>query len=43
MPKQHSNLVDPASSHMRVLRIKPCLSEYKLFYGEAEHGSLKQL
>ena len=24
-----SNLVDPASSHMLVLKIKPCMSKYK--------------
>ena len=24
-------LVDPASSHMLVLRIKPCMSQYKRF------------
>ena len=25
-------LVDPASSHMLVSKIKPCMSKYKLFY-----------
>ena len=37
------NLVDPASSHMLVLKIKPCMSKYKLMYGETANGSLKQL
>jgi len=27
-----SYLVDPASSHMLVSKIKPCMSKYKLFY-----------
>ena len=25
----YRNLVDPASSHMLVLKIKPCMSKYK--------------
>jgi hypothetical protein len=37
------NLVDPASSHMLVSKIKPCMSMYKLLYGETANGSLKQL
>ena len=37
------NLVDPASSHMLVSRIKPCMSQYKLIYYETANGSLKQL
>jgi hypothetical protein len=37
------NLVDPASSHMLVSKIKPCMSQYKHFYGETAKGSLKQL
>ena len=40
--KQH-HLVDPASSHMLVSKIKPCMSEFKLFFGEAANGSLYQL
>ena len=40
---QSNNLVDPASSHMLVLKIKPCMSQYKLLYGETANGSLKQL
>ena len=36
-------LVDPASSHMLVSKIKPCMSEYKCFDCEAANGSLKQL
>ena len=27
-----SYLVDPASSHMLVSKIKPCMSKYKLLY-----------
>jgi hypothetical protein len=38
-----SNLVDPASSHMLVLKTKPCMCKYKLLYGETANGSLKQL
>ena len=41
--KSRNNLVDPASSHMLVLKIKPCMSKYKLLYGETANGSLKQL
>ena len=37
------NLVDPASSHMLVSKIKPCMSQYKLLHGETANGSLKQL
>ena len=36
-------LVDPASSHMLVSKVKPCMSEYKLLYGNTANGSLKQL
>ena len=39
----HTNLVDPASSHMLVSKIKPCMSQYKLLYGKTANGSLKQL
>ena len=43
-PRWHNtNLVDPASSHMLVSKIKPCMSQYKLLYGETANGSLKQL
>ena len=38
-----NNLVDPASSHMLVSKIKPCMSQYKLLSGETANGSLKQL
>ena len=38
-----SYLVDPASSHMLVLKIKPCMSKYKHLYRETANGSLKQL
>ena len=27
----HTNLVDPASSHMLVSKVKPCMSQYKWF------------
>ena len=36
-------LVDPASSHMLVSKIKPCMSQYKHPYGETANSSLKQL
>ena len=39
-----SYLVDPASSHMLVLKIKPCMSKYKNHYiFETANGSLNQL
>jgi hypothetical protein len=38
-----NNLVDPASSHMLVSKIKPCMSQCKLLNGETANGSLKQL
>ena len=31
-PEKGRYLVDPASSHMLVSKIKPCMSKYKLFY-----------
>ena len=37
------NLVDPASSHMLVSKIKPCMSQYKSLHDETANGSLKQL
>ena len=37
-----SYLVDPASSHMLVSKIKPCMSKYKPLYGEIANGSLNQ-
>ena len=43
LSREDSNLVDPASSHMLVSKIKPCMSKYKLLYGETANGSLKQL
>ena len=42
-PLSSSYLVDPASSHMLVLKIKPCMSKYKHLYRETANGSLKQL
>ena len=37
------NLVDPASSHMLISKIKPCTSKYKFLYNETANSSLKQL
>ena len=37
------NLVDPASSHMLVSKIKPCMSQYESLNVETANGSLKQL
>ena len=43
-PEGHTyNLVDPASSHMLVSKIKPCMSQYKSLYGKTANGSLQQL
>ncbi len=36
-------LVDSASSHMLVSKIKPCMSKYKHLYRETANGSLNQL
>ena len=41
--QQVSYLVDPASSHMLVSKIKPCMSKYKLLHSETANGSLDQL
>lgn len=38
-----NNLVDPASSHMLVSEIKPCMSKYIPPNGETANGSLNQL
>ena len=38
-----NNLVDPASSHMLVSEIKPCMSKYIPLNGETANGSLNQL
>ena len=35
-------LVDPASSHMLVSKIKPCMSKFTPSYGETANGSLNQ-
>ena len=40
---EDSYLVDSASSHMLVSKIKPCMSKYKQLYGETANGSLNQL
>ena len=40
---QDSYLVDSASSHMLVSKIKPCMSKYKQLYRETANGSLNQL
>ena len=41
-PSVVCNLVDPASSHMLVSKIKPCMSQYKFLYCKTANGSLKQ-
>ena len=41
--KEARYLVDPASSHMLVPKIKPCMCKYKPLYGETANGSLYQL
>ena len=38
-----SYLVDPASSHMLVSKIKPCMSKYTTLHSETANGSLNQL
>ena len=38
-----SYLADPASSHMLVSKIKPCMSKYRPKQGETANGSLNQL
>ena len=43
LPRIDSYLVDPASSHMLVSKIKPCMSKYKHLYCETANGSLNQL
>ena len=43
VPGKGRYLVDPASSHMLVSKIKPCMSKYKSLYGETANGSLNQL
>ena len=35
-------LVDPASGHMLVSKIKPCMSKQKPINGKAANGSLQQ-
>ena len=42
-PGEDSYLVDSASSHMLVSKIKPCMSKYKQLYCETANGSLNQL
>ncbi len=41
--KNGAYLVDPASSHMLISKIKPCMSKYKHLYCETANGSLHQL
>ena len=43
LSRQDSYLVDSASSHMLVSKIKPCMSKYKQLYRETANGSLNQL
>ena len=42
-PEYRSYLVDPASSHMLVSKIKPCKSKYMHSFATTVDGSLKQL
>ena len=42
MGQTQGNLVDPASSHMLVLKIKPCKCKYEHTYGETANGSIEQ-
>ena len=35
------NLVDPASSHMLVSKIKPCMSQYQLLHGNTANRLIK--
>ena len=39
---RRGNLVDPASSHMLVSKIKPCMCKCKLYNSGTANGSLKQ-
>ena len=39
-PGHDSYLVDSASSHMLVSKIKPCMSKYKQLYRETANGSM---
>ena len=41
--QKNSYLVDPASSHMLVSKIKPCMYKYILTHSETANGSLNQL
>jgi hypothetical protein len=41
--RHDSYLVDSASSHMLVSKIKPCKSKFKHINGETANGSLNQL
>ena len=41
--RKDSYLVDSASSHMLVSKIKPCMSKYKQLYGETANGSALDL
>lgn len=41
--RHDSYLVDSASSHMLVSKIKPCKSKFKHLNGETANGSLNQL
>ena len=38
-----SNLVDPASSHTLVSKVKPCMSQLRSYRGTAANGSLQRL
>ena len=40
---QAENLVDPASSHMLVSKVKPCMCMYNFLHNATANGSIIQL
>ena len=42
VPIAESYLVDPASNHMLLSKIKPCMSKFTLVNGDTANGSLNQ-
>ena len=41
--RNHENLVDPASSHMLVSKVKPCMCVYNFLHDATANGSIIQL
>ena len=41
--RNHENLVDPASSHMLVSKVKPCMCVYNFLYDATANSSIIQL